>query len=74
MLIRFRRGEMAAGEIAGRFHEAWPTVTRHLRVLEEAGLLTPRRSGRERLYRLEEKKLAVVEQWLDWFTSFRRRH
>ena len=37
LVLRFRGGEMLAGEIAERFACAWPTTTRHLRILESAG-------------------------------------
>ena len=37
MTVHFRDG-MTAGDIAGRFHVAWPTISRHLKVLEDAGL------------------------------------
>lgn len=67
MVVHFRGGEMTAGEIAGRFACAWPTTTRHLQVLETAGLLSCVKRGRTRVYRLERAKLDVVAQWITWF-------
>lgn len=67
MTIHFRGGQMTAGEIAGRFRHSWPTTTRHLRVLEEAGLVTSEQEGRTRMYRIERKRLAVITEWLQWF-------
>lgn len=67
LTVRFRGGEMAAGDIAGRFRHAWPTTTRHLRVLESAGLLSHEKRGRQRVYRLRRDRLAVLEEWLRWF-------
>jgi DNA-binding transcriptional ArsR family regulator len=68
MIDRFRGGEMTAGEIAGRFAHSWPTTTRHLGVLVEAGLLRVEPRGRERVYTLDaEKLLAVTREWLTWF-------
>lgn len=59
---------MTAGEIAKRFSCAWPTTTRHLRQLEEAGLVTVQKDGREQIYKINKKKLSVVVgDWLDWF-------
>ena len=55
---------MAAGEIAAMFAHAWQTTTRHLQVLEAAGLLTHERQGRMRIYRIERKRLALVSDWL----------
>jgi DNA-binding transcriptional ArsR family regulator len=67
MVVHFRGGSMTAGEIAGRFHHAWPTISRHLRVLEHAGLIRHDRQGRSRVYRLDPAKLALVREWLRWF-------
>jgi DNA-binding transcriptional ArsR family regulator len=67
MTLWFRGGEMSAGDIAGRFAHAWPTTTRHLKVLEEAGLVSCERQAQARLYRIDAKKLKVIEQWIEWF-------
>lgn len=65
LVVRFRGGEMTAGEIADRFGCSWPTTSRHLRVLQEAGLLTVEKRGRERVYRLETERLRqVTSRWL----------
>ena len=60
---------MTAGEITGRFGHAWPTTTRHLRVLEAAGLVSFQKRGRQRLYKLELKRLSMINEWLRWFDS-----
>ena len=67
LALHFRGGSMSAGDIAKRFEHAWPTTTRHLRVLEEAGLLTHAQQGRGRTYQLNPAKLAVIGEWLEWF-------
>lgn len=68
LILHFRGGVMTAGEIAGRFSCTWPTTTRHLRVLEDAGLVRVVRKGREREYRLDRERLvAVAGGWLEWF-------
>ena len=68
LVLKLRGGAMTAGEIAERFSCKWPTTTRHLRALEDAGLLTVRKDGRERLYKLNrDRLLEVVKTWLDWF-------
>jgi DNA-binding transcriptional ArsR family regulator len=66
MTLRFRGGSMSAGDIAKRFHHAWPTTTRHLRVLEASELIVQARKGTHRLYRLNPKKLQVLKEWLKW--------
>jgi DNA-binding transcriptional ArsR family regulator len=57
---------MTAGEIAERFSCAWPTVSRHLKVLQEAELLVKERRGRTRVYRMNRTKLDVLKDWLRW--------
>jgi DNA-binding transcriptional ArsR family regulator len=68
LTIHFR-GAATAGEIAGRFAHKWPTTTRHLRVLEAAGLIQQERQGRTRVYTVDKTRLALVSEWLGWFES-----
>lgn len=72
MTIHFRGGEMSAGEIAARFRHSWPTTTRHLRVLEQAGLVTATQQGRVRIYQENHTPLQLVEDWLKWFDKKQR--
>jgi DNA-binding transcriptional ArsR family regulator len=68
LALRFRKGAMTAGDIADRFSCKWPTTTRHLNALVNAGLITVKKTGRERLYCLKEERLTgVAGRWLDWF-------
>ena len=67
MTLWFRGGTMSAGDIAQRFEHAWPTTTRHLRVLEDAALITHEQQGRGRIYRINIDKLHVLREWLGWF-------
>lgn len=68
VVLNARGGEMTAGEITSRFEHKWPTITRHLRQLEYAGLVSVRKSGREQIYKLEKDRLnTVVKNWLKWF-------
>ena len=69
MTIHLRGGTVAAGDIAARFAHAWPTTTRHLGVLEAAGLVAARQSGRARLYTVRLERLAVLQEWLGWFSK-----
>lgn len=63
----------SAGEIAGRFSRlSRPAVSRHLRLLREAGLVTAQGIGREQQYRLEIAPLARLQR--DWFELFTRLH
>src|ERR1700743_3340644 len=58
-------GERSAGEISGRFDIAGPSVSRHLKVLRESGLIAYRREATSRVYRLEPAPLEQVRQWMD---------
>jgi DNA-binding transcriptional ArsR family regulator len=68
LVLRFRGGEMTAGEIASRFACSWPTTTRHLAILEAAGLVRVEKRGRERVYRVDTKRLRQVTA--EWFKVF----
>lgn len=48
--------------------DKWPTTTRHLRVLEAAGLVRQERRGRTRVYTVDKTRLALVSEWLGWFS------
>src|SRR5216683_3259316 len=57
--------ELPSGYLAKRFTHSWPTTTRHLHVLEAAGLVSVRRDGRSCVYRLERDRLRhIVGGWL----------
>ncbi|CAM5283528.1 metalloregulator ArsR/SmtB family transcription factor [Leifsonia shinshuensis] len=59
ILQDLKDGELAAGEIAGRFNATGPTISRHLSVLRQAGLVTERRDGNRILYSLVGDRLAL---------------
>ena len=67
-VLHARGGEMTSGAIAARFDCSWPTTSQHLRVLEQAGLVTVTMRGRERVYQLRADRLhAVAGSWLGRF-------
>lgn len=66
-----RDGELPAGALASEFDVSRPAVSRHLRVLREAGLLVERRAGRQRLYRANLEPLAELRTWLDEYWAGR---
>jgi DNA-binding transcriptional ArsR family regulator len=67
LTMNFEGGAMSAGEIAEMFEHAWPTTTRHLKVLESAGLLRQARQGRSRIYSIDRHRLDLARDWLEWF-------
>ncbi len=67
-VLQARGDRVKAGDIASRFACSWPTTTRHLRVLEQARLVSVEKQGRERVYALQRKYLTdVVGRWLKSF-------
>lgn len=70
LVLKFHGGRMTAGDIARRFSCSWPTTTRHLQRLEEAGLVDVEKDGRERIYVLDERHLrTVLGRWLGWLDA-----
>jgi ArsR family transcriptional regulator, arsenate/arsenite/antimonite-responsive transcriptional repressor len=62
-------GEVSVSEIVARLELSQPTVSKHLKVLREAGLVTAREEGQHRYYRLEKGPLETIEDWLVPFVS-----
>jgi DNA-binding transcriptional ArsR family regulator len=67
ILERLRGGPRAVGELAAGMPVSRPAVSQHLRVLKVAGLLTERRNGTRRLYRVDTDGLAEVRDYLESF-------
>ena len=70
MLARLSQGPATVGELAAPFDISLPTVSRHLKVLEEAGLVSKSRSGQFRPCRLEPAPLAAADAWIGQYRSF----
>jgi len=69
-----RDGPKTSGEIAERFPTSWPTVSRHLGVLRDAGLILSERSGQQIVYELNTTVFQdLVEHLLEWAKPGRRR-
>ncbi|MCR9271221.1 MAG: ArsR/SmtB family transcription factor [Henriciella sp.] len=62
--------ECSLGEIASNYEMTRPAVTKHLKVLEQGGLIRVRARGRERLHRLQPEALKTVSDWLGFFSQF----
>lgn len=69
LTLNFAGGSMTAGEIADIFDHAWPTTTRHIQVLEAAGLISQEQRGRVRIYHINRQRLELVQDWLAWFSK-----
>jgi DNA-binding transcriptional ArsR family regulator len=64
------REELTAGEVAARFDTARPGISRHLRVLRDAGVVEAEAIAQRRVYRLVPGALDEVEQWCREVRSF----
>jgi DNA-binding transcriptional ArsR family regulator len=70
ILLELKGRERAASELADPFDMTFAAISQHLRVLEEAELVSVRRQGRRRLYRLHPKPLREVASWVDEFAAY----
>jgi DNA-binding transcriptional ArsR family regulator len=77
ILARLAKGEASVMELAQPFDMSQPAISKHLKVLERAGLISRGRDAQRRPRRLEARPLAEVTQWLEgyrrhWEASFKR--
>ena len=72
LLDRLREGEQPVAALAAPFSVSRPAISQHLRVLRRAGLVSERRAGRQRRYRLEAGALREVSDWLRAYEGFWR--
>jgi DNA-binding transcriptional ArsR family regulator len=70
ILDLLRDGERPAGDLVERLDLSQPGVSKHLKVLREAGLVAVRADGKRRLYALRPGPLAEVDQWLEPYRAF----
>ena len=67
ILIALRQGDKAVGELVQELEASQPTISKHLKVLREADLVSMRAQGQKRYYTLNPKPLAGVASWLQAF-------
>jgi DNA-binding transcriptional ArsR family regulator len=77
ILARLAAGDASVNELAEPFDMSQPAISKHLRVLERAGLISRSREAQRRPCRLEAKPLAAADEWLEryrefWEASFNR--
>lgn len=70
ILDRLRAGPVPVNALAGEFEQTRPAISKHLRVLRDAALVSERRNGRERLYQLEPKRLQLIASWIEGYRAF----
>jgi DNA-binding transcriptional ArsR family regulator len=71
ILSLVRDVELSAGEIASHFDVTRPAVSQHLNVLKEAGLVSERRNGTRRLYRVRPEGLSDLKDFFEEFWDVR---
>lgn len=62
-----RRGPRSVGELAADLPVSRPAVSQHLRVLKDAGLVSDRKEGTRRVYRIDPNGLARIREYFDSF-------
>jgi DNA-binding transcriptional ArsR family regulator len=70
MLRRLTQGERNIGELAAPFDMSFPAASKHVRVLERAGLLRRRVEGRAHVCGIARAPLAAAEEWLRFYQQF----
>src|SRR6516164_8180911 len=70
ILARLARGKASVGELAEPFDFALPTISRHLKVLEQARLIEKRKDASRRECQLRVEPLQQASKWLDTYTAF----
>ena len=70
ILARLASGEASVTELAEPFAMTQPAISKHLKVLERAGLISRDRDAQRRPSRLEAKPLAEASQWIETYRQF----
>jgi DNA-binding transcriptional ArsR family regulator len=70
ILARLAQGEATVNEIAAPFEISLPAVSRHLKVLESAGLISRSREAQWRPCKLETASLKGLDEWLEFYRRF----
>src|SRR6202012_2265634 len=70
IIARLARGDATVGELAEPFSISLPAISRHLKVLEEAALISNERQGKHRRCRLLREALASASAWLEFHQKF----
>lgn len=70
ILDRLRAGPTAVNDLASDFAQSRPAISKHLKVLRDARLVTEQRQGRERVYELRPMPLQRVLGWVEGYRAF----
>ena len=70
ILARLSTGEATVAELAKPFKVSAPAITKHMRILEEAGLLSRKKEGRTHHCRLEQQRMKEAQEWIEAHRRF----
>jgi DNA-binding transcriptional ArsR family regulator len=74
ILDRLQRSECHVGDLVSALEVSQPSVSKHLKVLREAGFVSCRTAAQQRIYRLEPAPLAALDEWLQPYRRLWTRH
>ena len=74
ILAELREAERNVGELVGSLDLPQPTVSKHLKVLREAGFVSARVAAQQRIYRLEASPFVALASWLEPYRAVWERH
>lgn len=73
MLAQLSEGEMNVSALSKPYPMSQPAISKHLRVLEQAGLIERAKRGRENIVRVKSEPAEQAAQWIDYYAQFWRR-
>ena len=74
ILAQLRGGERSVGELVDLLSVPQPAVSKHLKVLREAGFVSSRTAAQQRIYQIEAKPLKALDAWLAPYRRLWTRH
>lgn len=74
ILDRLRAGEASVNSLAEQLQMTQPSVSKHLKVLREAGFVSSRTEAQRRIYRLELDRIKAIDAWLEPYRDMWSKH
>jgi DNA-binding transcriptional ArsR family regulator len=74
ILDQLRTSDRSVGELVEALAVSQPTMSKHLKVLREAGFVSSRTAAQQRIYRIEARRLQVLDEWLEPYRRLWTRH
>jgi DNA-binding transcriptional ArsR family regulator len=74
ILDQLRLGETSVNELVERLDLSQPSVSKHLKVLREAGFVSSQTAAQRRIYRLEPEQIMAIDAWLEPYRQMWTRH